>query len=102
MDQDGGQRLGEGIGAEVLDNGPIALAGLEQADQLEDPDGVADGGPADAEPLGQLAFRGQSVAGVETAVDDEPADPFGNLFVDLGPPDGFQLADDRRRWCGDS
>ncbi|HET6947427.1 MAG TPA: hypothetical protein VFJ45_06405 [bacterium] len=41
MDQDGGQRLSKRIGTQVADDGAVPLAGLEQADQLEDTDGVA-------------------------------------------------------------
>jgi len=102
VDQDGSQRLGEGMRAQITDDRSIALAGLEQTDQLEDTDGVANRGPADAEPLGQLTFWGEPVAGMKAAFDDEAANPVGDLFVDLGPPNGLELADDRGRGCGDS
>src|SRR6185295_3412734 len=50
----------EDVGARVGDVGAGAVAGVDDAHELEGAEGFAEGGAADAEPLGQLALAGQA------------------------------------------
>ena len=50
---------------------------------LEGPHGLAHGGPADLEHLGQLPLRGQGVADREAAVEDPGVDPLEHDLVGL-------------------
>lgn len=71
----------EGVAEQV---GAAAVPGLHQALDLQDDHGLLDGGAADPEALGQVAFGGQAVAGGEAVLGGVGAEAFENLLVEAG------------------
>src|ERR1035441_6187007 len=68
--QDGGQWRDEPVDVELLRKCALAVARDEQTDGLQRTERVTDRPAADAEPFGKRAFRGQSLARREGAVEN--------------------------------
>ena len=64
-----GEQVEPGRGAEVAHRGAAAVAHLDQPGLGEPLEGLADGGPGDAQHLGEPTLAGQGVPGGELAVD---------------------------------
>ena len=68
--------------ARLGDDRAVAVAHGDHADHLERDQGLAEGGPADAETLGELALGRDPVAGLEPVVGDPGGDLLGHLLVE--------------------
>src|ERR1017187_10760953 len=78
--QDGSQRRDEPVDVELLRKCALTVARDEQTDGLQRTERVTDRPAADAEPFGKRAFRGQSLARREGAVENQHPDAVGDLF----------------------
>ena len=83
-DLERGLRAGRGDRADVAgDIDAQAMAGLDHAQHFQGDHRLAQGGAADPELLGQLAFRGQAVAKLVLAALDSLGDRVGDTAVEL-------------------
>ena len=89
-----------GVGADRLDDAPrsrglgedgaVAVPDLDDADDLERDEGLAQGRAADAETLRELALGGQPVARREAVGLDPRTDLLGDLLVEPGSREAGQ------------
>ncbi|MNV78717.1 hypothetical protein D3C71_1722240 [compost metagenome] len=77
------QRAGVARPVEAGDPRIAALGGLDDAAPAQHLEPLAQGRTGDAQLLAQASFRGQGLAGLEHAVDDQPLDFFGHHIADL-------------------
>ena len=77
-------------------------AGFDQPCRLEQPQGVLDGRPADAEHHGELAFRRKRLARLDQAKRDVPANLLGHVLVRAQLVDALESERSRPRirWRG--
>src|SRR5712692_8098480 len=92
------ERSGDGLGRLPAHEGPAPIAGpyADEPGLLEDPEGLADRPPAHLELAHQLAFRGQAVAGPETAGQDGVPNVLDDLLEN--PRTAKRAERDRRHW----
>jgi len=94
-DENGCEGLNEGCRGKVSDDSTLTLPRFKQAGEFKNADGVSYGSAADFEPIREFPFGGQLVAGPQAPFGDEPANPVGNLLVNLGAPNRREFADDQ-------
>ena len=68
------------------DVAPVALPGVDHAEQGQRPDGFPQRGPGQAQVRRQIRLRGQSVARRELSDQDHLPDPGDGVVGDAGPP----------------
>ena len=80
--QDRRERRHEPVHVELARERALPVAGLEQADRLEQAQGIADPPAAHAEALGEQALARQRLAGRQGAVEDQHANAIGDFLGD--------------------
>src|ERR1700730_4442970 len=78
--------LDQGLDRDIPDEGALARPDVDEPAALQRAQRLAHRGPADAEPLGQLPLRRETVARGETAIGDQGLDLADDFLVD---PDGL-------------
>jgi hypothetical protein len=97
------QRTGEVLRRRLPDEGPAAGARLDDAEELERAQRLADGGARDLELLGQLALRRKLIARPEVALLEKTLDLLDDPLVEPAASDGldygqFRLLSAVVRW----
>lgn len=91
--ENGRQRRHETIHGELPRKRPLAVAHLQQSEDLEHPQRIANRAAADAEAAGEHTFRGQRPALRERAIENQLPYPIGDFF---GNPRLFNRLDQSR------
>src|SRR5438093_4060879 len=83
------ERSREIVGRGLADEGAAAGSRLDNPEELECPERLANGRPRYLELLGELALRGKLVAGAEVALLEETLDLLDDSLVEAAPADRF-------------
>ena len=101
MHQQAGEQVEAAVPPEVADRRRAAVAHVEQPGLRHPLQGLADGGPGDAEHLGEAALAGQRLSGTDTTVDHLGQDLVEDLVGDRASAHGLQRhAGERRHGTG--
>ena len=80
--QQAGEQIQSGMPTEVANRGGVTLTDLDQADRAEPVESFAHGGPRNAQNLGQPAFAGQLIAGLQRAAEHLVDDLLDDILGD--------------------
>ena len=83
------ERLANGLCRSIGDEGSAARESFDQTFFAKRLDGFAHGSAADPEALGEFAFGGKLIAGLQSAFDNGFFDLLNDLFVETGGTNEF-------------